>query len=288
MKSKSLPNYLPFLIPFLLLGAIAWTQNRYDISSHNLGLKEFQASLDLSDPLVPSPTALKIISLGRPEVAADILWLSTIQYFGSGRDFSAFKSFGSLLDRITQLDPRFEYPYEFGMVVLPYMNQSDQAITLGLRAQQALPNDGLLTYYLATIYHLNKHDYRNAAKYYQLATTEPGAPGAARTLAATALSKLDSSLNDRLVAMTFWQTVYENAKNPDDKDRAEKWFTQLSIVYNLEKAAQNFQEQKGRYPASLQELKDEGFIPGIPESPVGRQMILDPNTGKINFDRPIQ
>jgi tetratricopeptide (TPR) repeat protein len=280
VKSNTLSNTL---LVFVLLGGIATLQARYDTSSNNLHIAEVKATLSNYEPLIPSTNALRILSLGRPEVASDLLWLSAIQYFGSVRQFVDYKSLAPLMDRVTELDPKFEYPYEMSLIVLPYMNASDTAVKLGLRAQENIPNNGLLTYYLATVYHINLHNYRTAAKYYQLAAEQPDAPAAAKQLAGVALSSVDSTIDDRKVAMEFWYTVYQNAKNPIDKDRAEKWFNQLSITYNLEQAAQSFHDKNDRYPDSVQELKDSGAISEIPSSPIGRAFVIDPKTGKVSF-----
>ena len=283
MKSKR-SSVLISIGCLLALPCLAGVQYAYDRSSHSLGEKLFAAVYHSGDPLVPQTPILHVLSFGRPEVAADLLWLKTIQYFGSVRPFSSYPSLGPLLDRVTQLDPKFEYPYEFGLIVLPYSGATQTAVMLGERAQTNLPNNGLLTYYLATVYHLNLNDYNKAGYYYEKAADEPGAPGAARQLAGVSFDKVNNTLADRLVALNFWKTVYDHAASQEEKDRAGNWYKNMEMVYTLERAAIAYQNQKGHYPASLQELKDQGYIPEIPVSPVGRAFILDPKTGKVSFD----
>jgi tetratricopeptide (TPR) repeat protein len=215
---------------------------------------------------------------------ADIVWLQTIQYFGAGTPYGKYKSLGSLLDTITQLDPKFEYPYEFGLVVLPFMDQTDMAIKLGERAQKEIPNNGLLSYYLASDYHLYKKDYAKAAKYYQLASTQPGSPTAAKTLAATALGQVDNSIDDRLVAAEFWKTVFDSTSDPDRKELAARWYKQMQDIYAIEKAAIAYKAKTGSFPHTQTDLVQAGFIASEFVSPVGRELKLDPATGKVNFD----
>ena len=198
-----------WLLVALGFSGLASLQTLGDKAGSDFTAKTKRATLESSQPLVPPLPVLQALSLGNPSLAADVLWLQTIQYFGIGDPDGKYPALGPLLNDITRLDPKDEPPYELGLVVLPFMDQSPQAIELGLRAQTAIPNNGLLTYYLASVYHLDYKDYQNAAKYYQLAAKEPGAPSAATSLAGTVLSKLDANSVDRIVAREFWRAVYQ-------------------------------------------------------------------------------
>ena len=270
-------------ISLLLLGCVIGAQQGYDLSSRGFKAAQQAKAVSFAEPLVPSTQALRFLSLGDNQLAADLLWIDTIQYFGAGNPYGKYAALGPMLDRITALDPQFEYPYEFGLVVLPYMDQSRTAVTLGLRAQDALPNNGLLTYYLATVYHLDLKDYKNAATYYQKASKEPGSPPAAVTLAGVSLSHLSDSLEDRVVALAYWQTVYDNAKSDDERTRAKAWYDNTNNAYALEKAAASFKDNRGRYPQNFQELIDAKLIPSVPDSPIGLSYVLDPATGRVSF-----
>lgn len=273
------------LIVLLVLGSIASTQAVTDYSSQGFKEAQVKAFLSFSEPLVPGITALRLLSLHDFPLAADVLWLQTIQYFGGGSPYGDYPSLPKMLDLITQLDPQYEYPYEFGLVVLPFMHFTDTAITLGERAQKALPNNGLLTFYLASDYHLFKKDYQKAAFYYEKAASEPGSPTGARQLAATALSSINTKPDDLLVARDYWQTVYEHASNDQDKQAAQHWYAQLQTAYDLEQQAINYKNHFGSFPPSLQDLVNTHFIQTIPSSPVDHPFVLDPKSGKITFDK---
>lgn len=270
-------------IPILLL-LLVGSQLFYDNQTANYKLDLKKATLSFSEPLIPSVTALKILSFGNPSVAADVLWLQTIQYFGSGNPYGDYPALGPLLQKITDLDPQFMAPYSLGMIVLPFMKQSDSAVSLGQKAQTHLPENGLLTYYLATVYHLNKKDYRNAALYYQKAATLPDSPTAAKRLAGITLAELSDTLSDRLVAMEFWKTVYEQTTNPDEKERAALWFSHMQLVYALEKANQSYHEKYGNYPAGQGDLVRAGIIPEEQISAINRELEFNRETGRITFD----
>jgi tetratricopeptide (TPR) repeat protein len=285
MKPQKGRHVSPWILTIAALAGIAGLQTLSDHVSAPFRAEIKRSAATYSEPLVPATPILRLLSFGNPSMVADILWLQTIQYFGSGNPYQNYPSLGKLLDTITTLDPKFEYPYQFGMIVLPYMDQTDSAIMLGERAQKEIPNNGLLTYYLATDYHLGLKDYRKASEYYQKASTQPGAPSAAARLAGVTLAELSDTLSDRLVALEFWKTVYEQATDPDEKERAEAWFRHMEIVYVLEKAALEYKSQSGSFPSSQDQLVKAKLIPRSFKSPINRMLELDPETGRVSFNK---
>lgn len=272
------------ILTLLGLAAIAGSQVAYDHSA--LGYKAIQKVrvTTFPDPLVPTEPALELLSLGDRPLVADILWLSTIQYFGSGNPYGKYAALAPMMDRVTRLDPKFEYPVEFSLIVLPYMDGTQTALQIGERAQANIPNDGLLTYYLASVYHLDAKDYKKAAFYYEKASHQPGAPAASKDLAGVALARVDDTLSDRLVALTFWQTVYANAKNADDQARAKGWIVEIQALYDIEKAASAYHDQHGAYPPDIKTLQNAGLLGELPPPRVDFEgYTLDPTTGKASY-----
>lgn len=276
---------LIWFLSLLTLASVVSAQAIYDRSTTTFAKDRKHAILAASEPLVPSSSTLKAVSLGYTSALADYLWLQTIQYFGGGSAYGKYPALGGMIDTITTLDPKFEYPYEFGLVVLPFMDAADKAVAIGERGQKELPGNGLLTYYLASVYHLNLKDYKKASALYDKASQEPGAPGAAKELAGVTLSQINESVNDRLVAITFWKTVYENATSDSEKERAKNWFTHMQIVYSLELASDQYKKDKGHYPASLQTLVEDRYISQVPVSPINRLFDLNPATGRVTWNR---
>lgn len=268
----------------LSLALVALIQKQFDLSQTVYVKQKQKAVMAISEPLIPSTKALEIISLGHPQVVADILWLQMIQYFGGGNSNGKYRGLAPMVERITSLDPKFEYPYQFGMVVLPFMDGIDSAIRIGEQAMKVFPNNGLLAYYHASNYHLYKKDYKQASYWYDKASTLPGAPGAAKQLAAVTKSKINDNLVDRQAAIYYWQVAAEQAKNADDKALYLKWADQMYIVYVLESSAQAYKDKTGSYPVDLNTLITAGYIKSIPDSPVGRIWDYDNKTGKISFE----
>lgn len=286
-KSSSRNQSRQFLVTvmvFTVLILVALIQKGFDSANASFKKEQVKATMAMKVPLVPNTSALKIISLGYPQVTADILWLQTIQYFGGGNPYGKYLALGPMVERITDLDSKFEYPYQFGMVVLPFMDNVDAAIRLGEKAQVEIPGNGLLTYYHASNLHLYKKDYANASIFYDKASKEVGAPGAAAQLAAVTKSKIDSGLIDREAAIYYWQVIAEKATNLEDKKRYENWAEHMYMVYVMEKAALDYKEKNGSYPTSLNDLVTAGYLKEIPRSPVKRVFNYNNQTGKISFD----
>lgn len=284
MTSQRYP-YLPWILVILAFASIGSLQSLYDTSSKGYQDDARKAAQTLDEPLVPPLGILNVLSLGNPSVVADILWLQSIQYFGGGNPYGGYPALGPLMNTITQLDPKDEYPYEFGLIVLPYMNQLDSALTLGQRGTKELPNNGLISFYLASDYLLNAKDYKKAAEYYDRASKLPDGPSASKRLAAVALSQVDTNLSDRLAAEAFWKTVYENATDESSREQAKNWYMHMQMVYQIEKAASDFKASTGRYPNNQEELVKAKLLPSVLVSPAHRRFDLDPKTGKVRFDQ---
>lgn len=274
-----------WLIVVMVLGMISGSQKAFDLSTKSFKDTQRKAAIYLNEPLMPENSVLKVLSMGQNQALADYLWISTIQYFGTGNPYGKYPALGGMLQKITDLDPKFAYPYQFGLVVLPFMDQTDSAIKLGEKAMIEIPNNGLLTYYLASDYHLNKKDYAKASYYYEKASNLPDAPLAARSLAAVTKSQINSTVDDRLAAAYFWQVVAEKATDVDSKERAINWYNHMLIVYQLEKASEQYKKDLGSYPATLEDLVKAKYVSQIPKSPIQRKLVLNPETGKISFDQ---
>jgi len=273
-----------WILSLLTLACLISIQASYDLVSSSFKTATQKAIFKNDQPLLPSVSALKLLSLNDEPLVADLVWLQTIQYFGGGSPYANFPALGPMVNTVSQLDPKFAYPDQFGMIVLPFMGQANTAEQLGLRAQQYIPNNGLLTYYLGTVYQLNIRDYKRAAYYYNLAATQPGTPTAAKELGAISESEIHNSQQDLNAAKIFWQNAIQDARNDYERDQATRWLAQIEIVDSLQIAAGEYKSQYGNFPTSLQELVDKKFISTIPESPIHRKLILE-SDGTINFDQ---
>lgn len=270
---------LSWLLVIILLVGIFGLQMASDQSKRDKKLSSVERNR-LIEPIVFSAKFIKTVDLGFHQTVADFLWLQTIQYFGGGDFSKKYYALGPILETITDLDPKFRQPYIFAMLILPWQKDVDIAIKLGEKGLRENPGFGMIPYYLASIYHQEKKDYRRAADLYALAAKDSTVPKAAKILAGVSLSQLD----DRQAAILWWQGIVQSAKKDSyEQKRAQIWLNHLVIELQLEQIVASYKQKTGHNPASLDQLVREKIIDQIPASPLGGQYVLDTERGKINI-----
>lgn len=78
--------------------------------------------------------------------------------------------------------------------------------------------------------------------------------------------------------------IKEKVKETGTKtfQKFKRTVNQDDLLY-LKNKINTYKRQNGRYPASLQQLVNEGFVDKIPEPPTGMQYEYDPSTGKLSL-----
>lgn len=71
-------------------------------------------------------------------------------------------------------------------------------------------------------------------------------------------------------------------KYGETMERAMKKAKAMEDILYLKNKINTFQIQEGRYPKSLDELVEKGYIEKLPSPPKGMQFVYDPKTGKID------
>jgi len=258
---------------FLFTGVVA------QIASDNLfnqALREARVQQILPTNFFDS-SVLKKINLNFNKATADYIWLSTIQYFGGGNPNLPYESLSQMLFTVVELDPKFEYPYLFGGIILPWQNEPEAGLRLLDKGQKHFPNNGLLYYYAGFIAKLNLNDSERAAGYFQTAVGKKDTPPAARLLAGISLSSLD----DKQFAKTWWEGVLESEENESIKERARVWLDYLNTTIELEKIIQLAQQQTGQKISSLQDLVELGYLIKLPQTELG-ELEYDALTGRVD------
>ena len=75
---------------------------------------------------LPSPEMLKIMSLGNPGLAADILYLWSIQYYSLYQPHERFLYLETIYNLITDLDPLYVDAYRIGALIMQIQTGGDQ------------------------------------------------------------------------------------------------------------------------------------------------------------------
>lgn len=221
----------------------------------------------MAEPYAPSAVAAPIVCLGFREVAADLLSIRLMGYFGS-REASA-DGVASLTEAIVALDPRDQRMYDYGANAMTIAATGTTQQTF-LRAIAVLeqgisqfPDDWKLPLLAGEIYtqDLETKDPaqrrawdERATQLTETAVRKPGAPQAAATWVAFMQTKLGQ--RDRAI-----QNLRELLLVTRDDDVRKKLLAKLAELSNTDSAelAGELYEQRTKLEASW--LRDRPDIP---------------------------
>jgi hypothetical protein len=226
---------------------------------------------------------------GFENLAADIYWIRTVQYFGGRHAFTQDRQF-TLLEPLTDitvtLDPRFDIAYRYGAVFLSEPQPTGagrpaSGVVLLERGARENPLNWRLRKELAYFYFVFLQDPQTAARVLLEAAEVPGAADWLRTMAADVLGKG----GDRQTSRRMWRQMYEDEEAGALKANA---LTHLRILDSLDgrdglqAAVDRFREQHGRAPSALTDLVAAGLLPSLPLDPLGVSYAYDAQTGRVS------
>jgi hypothetical protein len=239
---------------------------------------------------------VRLLFPGFENLAADVYWLRTVQYFGGQRLFAREKRFellSPLIEITTTLDPRLEIAYRYGAIFLsepvPFgAGRPHDGIALLERGVRALPASWRLRQDLGFFEFLYLRDARRASETLRDASNIPAAPFWLRSMAADVLTKG----GERGMARRMWQEMYQQAEDGIFKANAR---TQLQVLDALDQAdrlthlVKEHEARLGRRPASLDELVRSGLLHESPADPAGVPFVYDrePGTVRVSPSSPL-
>lgn len=165
---------------------------------------------------LPSGRNTKALTLGFSNLAADVLWVRAVSYFGGHMlTDTDFPWLYRILVQVTTLDPPFTYPYLFGGMVLALRPGSgNESITMLTRGMLNYPGDWRYPFYIGFNAFYNQRDPERAAGLMRYAASLPGSPQYLPRLAASLLAE-----SGRLdAAVRFLETMAEGTR--DESARA--------------------------------------------------------------------
>jgi hypothetical protein len=255
----------------------------------------YPPGVETADALyIRSGSALRGLAGAYTALAADLYWIRTIQYYGSGARTleqeaaqgpfvpapppslvavdEAFPLLYPLLDITTTLDPRFKIAYRFGAVFLAEMYpkgaaRPDLAIRLlqkGLAQQpdkwEYMEDIGFVNYWFV-------HDFRAAADWFLKAADAPGAPVWLRPLAATTVAQG----GDRRSSRAMWEAIRQSAEIDWLQRSAERRLAQLQaldVIDEVQRLVDEYMKRTGQTP-DWSALVRARVLRGIPLDPTG-------------------
>ena len=272
MKAK---KYWVAITVCLLFGLTSSLQLRLDWIKKDK--KDFENLLYL-----PSGKFLKPAALGFDELLADLLWVKAVNYFG-GHYFTdkRYDWLYHILDITTTLDPWFEYPYEFGGIVLALeAKQVDKSISLLKKGFEYHPNIWRIPFLLGFNHFFYLGDYQTAASYITRASQLPGRPAYLPRLAA----RLYAQAGTPELVIEFLYRVYQSTT--DERLREELQIRIKEVIVErdinlLETALSRYKLITGKGARGLRDIVDKGILQSIPQEPFGGDYFLDSRTNEV-------
>ena len=184
-----------------------------------------QKKLELEVLYLPSGEFLEQASLGYRNLAADLLWFRTVQYYGGySKGENDLALFSHLIDVITDLDPQFIFAYTFGALIISQdIGYPAGGVEVLQKGMWNNPENWWIPFEIGFIYYVDEKDLPNAERYFHLASRIPGADGIAKRFAAFVAQRAGHT--ETSIAM--WEDLARTADNPAMRDLAEMYLEKL-------------------------------------------------------------
>jgi tetratricopeptide (TPR) repeat protein len=223
LQSARISTIAFLLAGTVLVGAIA--------PLHWKALSGAEPSVAEPTTFLPPPEALRVASLGLNSVAADAIWLLTIQYIG-GHILTERRlpELFRLIDTVVTLDPHFVEAYTLGALFMNYSGGNVRgAIALLERGARANPTRWEPAHDLARIYYLDLKDYPKALHWFEITNRLSGRP----LYVPRFIARLYARTGERETALEWWQSIRDSASSD--------WVRQIAEqeIAKLERAAQD-------------------------------------------------
>lgn len=252
----------------VLFAALAVLQVQIDARTRAMGEQK-------EELLLQSGTMLKKLSLGYDPLLADIYWTRAVQYYGARVQTpgATFELLAPLLNITTTLDPKLMIAYRFGAIFLSEppptgAGRADLAVDLVKRGIAANPDEWRLYQDLGFLYYLRLKDYKKAADAYLEGAKNPKAQIWMKVMAAQ-VAKAGQELE---TSKFIWTEVYATTNDELIRKRALEQIHSLDARRGLQilnESSEAYFRKFGRFPTSIQELRDAKIVGGTLQDPAG-------------------
>lgn len=234
---------------------------------------------------LPSGKYLKILSMGYPEVMADIIYIWSIQFYGDYDQTDRFKYLEHIYSNVIgELDPKYVDPYLIGAMIMSIeANDNEMALRLLDKGIAANPEEWILPFDAGFLCYDRVKDYPRAARYFELALKAPGAPGVVKRLHAEMYNKM----GDKRASLEYWTEVLGGADNDYVRNVASTHVHDLTIEVDLEilrDAVAAYRSKFGDNPPDLHALVQSRLIGSVPLDPEGSAYQYDRGTGQVRSE----
>ena len=224
--------------------------------------------------VVPTSSMARWLSLGHPTLAANLLWLRTVQYIGESRaEERGWDKLLPLLETITDLDPGHGYAYQVGGVVLGSAGRTAESSAILEKGIRNVPDRYILPYLRAFNAFYYDDDWPTAGRFAEIAARTPGAPAHVRQNVLAYYVKG----NRADAAVSFLEQSLAEAKDPDTRKAVQSQLQQARVEQAVARLDGAVNAWRARYlagPLTLEQLVAEGLVEAIPRDPAGGELYL--------------
>ncbi len=225
----------------------AGMQNRYDSTANYLGSRGTFVSM-------PPGKTLKVLSFGYHNLAADMLFIWSIQFYSTYYLTNRFDYLERIYDAITDITPEYKEPYIVGAMIMVYEARDiPMALRLLDKGSQRNPRTWIFDQEAGYYCYRYLKDYARAERYYNSAAAKPDAPAILRRMNAHMVYLHD----DPRRAYQMWLDIYRNSRSTLERNSAFNHLYQIKAETDLallRREIAAFRQRSGRWPAALAEL----------------------------------
>ena len=251
-------------------GFIADQERRMDAKIRDIArLKGKEAALKMQYMYMPTRNGLFYMTLGNPSIAADYVWLTSLQYVSNSfRRGEKFELLSRFFHTMIDLDPHWvDAQINGGKVLSALIDERERSEECFLYAIKHNPDSWRLLYEAGMLYVMPPSDpkkmaefSRRAANYFELARAKKSCP-----------PEYFKPLDDRIARLRLEsgkeyyiqaeQLLYKNATDPSSPEKLRDlskgdWLRAHSMAQAaaLSEAAQDMRKRTGSFPKTLVEI----------------------------------
>jgi len=255
------------LVFLILAGAGSFISRQGLYSTQPLALE------DLAPLYLPEIQTVRLITLGFDPFFSDIIWFSTINYFGKQfRGNGDYQWLKKRCDLVLKLQPIANERYDFCATLLVWVAKDVQASNEILnQAVKAFPDSWRFYYLRGFNYWYFQGKEKEGAAELTRAAELPDAPSMLPSLAARLLR------SDPEAAVQFLRDSLKRATDPAVKEALTERLKQAQLTYDISKLSSLvvvYQSKTGKSPKHLEDLRDAGLLKFVPHDPFGGEYRL--------------
>ncbi len=258
----------PFSIKYVALGALCIALLVLVISfqvQHDRLSPPFTTRMKATTRNLLPAKFLPYITFGFDNFITNSYWIRAVQDFNVWDGKNPY--YLNYFKNISTLDPAFEYPYLFSILIVPQKKDVATLDTIAVFADkgiQAIPTSWKIPFYLGTQYYLFTKKHDPAEKYLSIAAKIDGAPDGVFLIYSTLMGnnspKPIRSDQDITISRALLKVIYNNTDNETIKKMAAQGIEEKHISQMIEKGIIAYKEKYKRYPQTINEMLVVNFI----------------------------